>query len=482
MNAKKQFFSMVVSAILLLLAGSGHPAAYGALDPGATALDEYPISGAETSSAAAAEAIIIDHTSTDITAVPRYWIEEAKRVLHIGYGHTSHGSQITTGMSGLVGFANGGGLGLSLPNDIFQYSQNGNYGGTHLHLFQGDGYGSGDLDHDAGYYPNWVDETRAYLGTPVPGTGRGQNHPEINVIMWSWCGQASGKTEQSMIDTYLAPMTQLEGEYPGVTFVYMTGHANGTGEDGNLHKRNQQIRDYCIQNNKVLFDFYDIELYDPDGNYYGDRYATDGCNYDFNNSGSTTETGSPALPTNGDRNWAIDWRDAHTEGVDWYSCGCAHSQNVNCNQKAYAAWWMWARLAGWSGLGESAKVSSVLTATYGQTVTYTVTIQNLVAPVTATVYMTDTVPAGLSYVSGTLTAVGGTGVASQEAAPKLTWSGILSPTSAVTVTYATTVTLATADVIAAPVIIDVPGYQTITRTATIVVNPYQAWLPVALRE
>ncbi len=283
------------------------------------------------------EAIIVDHTSTDITEIPQFWIEEAKRTLHIGYGHTSHGSQLTTGMSGLIEFANGGGLGLSLPDDIFQYDPNGNQGGEALHLFEGDGYGDGDLDHDAGYYPNWVDETRAYLGIPDPDTGRGQSHPEMNVIIWSWCGQASHYTGQQMLDRYLTPMSQLETDYPGVIFVYMTGHADGTGEAGNLHQRNEQIRQYCEANQKVLYDFYDIELYDPDDNYYGDKAVNDNCDYDYDGNGSH------------DRNWALEWQGAHTQDAEWYSCGCAHSQSLNCNQKAYAAWWLWARLAGWSG-------------------------------------------------------------------------------------------------------------------------------------
>ncbi len=83
-----------------------------------------------------------------------------------------------------------------------------------------------------------------------------------------------------MIEWYLAPMTQLELDYPGVTFIYMTGHSDGTGEEGNLHLRNQQIRDYGVANNKVLYDFYNIELYDPDGAYYGDKYVNDNCDYD----------------------------------------------------------------------------------------------------------------------------------------------------------------------------------------------------------
>ncbi|MBN1886509.1 MAG: hypothetical protein JW850_00910, partial [Thermoflexales bacterium] len=69
--------------------------------------------------------IIIDHHHVDITAVPQAWIEAAKTTLHIAYGHTSHGSQVTDGMSGLVGFANGGGLGLALPQDIFAWNETG---------------------------------------------------------------------------------------------------------------------------------------------------------------------------------------------------------------------------------------------------------------------------------------------------------------------------------------------------------------------
>lgn len=239
----------------------------------------------DTKSGATAEAIIIDHTSTDITAIPQMWIDEAKRQLHIAYGHTSHGSQLTTGMAALVDFANNGGLGLALPQDIFAYNSGGTDGALDLREpFAG----------DAGYYPQWVNETTTYLGPPDPATGRGTSHPEINVVIWAWCGQVSSYTAQQMLDWYLLPMTQLEEEYPGITFVYMTGHADGTGEGGNLHLRNQQIRDYCLENGKVLYDFYDIELYNPDASYFGDKAVTDNCDYDSNGDGTR------------DKNWALD--------------------------------------------------------------------------------------------------------------------------------------------------------------------------------
>ena len=265
-------------------------------------------------------AIIIDHTCTDITQIPESAIEQTKMNLHIAYGHTSHGSQLTTGMSGLVGFANNGGLGLSLPTDIFSW----NNGGTGGALDFDDYFKSGDLGNPD--RTTWADRTREYLDDPA--------NSDVNVIIWSWCGQAD--TSEENIDLYLSLMSQLEIDYTDVNFVYMTGHANGTGETGNLHLRNQQIRNYCIVNNKVLYDFYDIECYDPDGSYFGDKLVNDNCDYDSDGDGSR------------DANWAIEWQNSHTEGVDWYNCSSAHSQPLNANRKAYAAWWMMARLAGWN--------------------------------------------------------------------------------------------------------------------------------------
>ena len=399
-----------------------------------------------------ARPIIVDHTSTNIKAIPQAWIEAAKNTLNIYYGHTSHGSQLTTGMAGLVSFANNGGLGLALPHDIFS--------GLNMH----------EASPDAGYYPDWVNNTRAYLGTPSSTTGRGTAHPEVNVVIWSWCGQVSGISEQTLITNYLAPMNQLETDYPGVQFVYMTGHSDGSGETGNLHLRNQQIRQYAIQNNKILYDFYNIELYDPDGNYYGNKRVNDNCDYDSNGDGTR------------DKNWAQGWQNTHTQNVDWYSCSCAHSQSLNCNQKAYAAWWLWARLAGWSGQGDltsSTKQASQSSPAAGERLTYTIRLVNVGDPITPTVYLTDVVPTGLAYIPDTLTATQGAVTA---AASTLRWSGVLSPTPAVTITYAVTVTAPTAQAITNQAIIAAAGYPPITRTAIVIANGYRAYLPLVIRQ
>ena len=144
--------------------------------------------------------------------------------------------------------------------------------------------------------------------------------------MWSWCGQVSWASDSDIADSYLALMDRLEADYPEVTFIYMTGHLDGSGEGGNLHIRNNQIREYCRANNKILFDFADLESYDPDGNYYLDQGTDDECNYDGGN-------------------WADQWCANNPGSCD--SCSCAHSRCLNCQRKGKAFWYMLARLAGW---------------------------------------------------------------------------------------------------------------------------------------
>ena len=269
--------------------------------------------------AQAASPIIIDHRTTDITMIPQAAIEQAKATLHIAYGHTSHGSQLTTGMAGLVAFANGGGLGLSLPENIFAWNNGGSGGALDLQDYA--------MGGDVGYYPQWVNNTRSYLDNPA--------NTDVNVIIWSWCGQVDDKYTAGTLDSeYLNPMAQLENDYPNVTFVYMTGHVDHC-DDADNKAANQMIRDHCLANGKVLYDFADIESYDPDGTYF--EFPHDNCDYYESAGGSRLG------------NWATEWQNSHTEGVDWYSCSSAHSQPLNANRKAYAAWWLWARLGGWEG-------------------------------------------------------------------------------------------------------------------------------------
>ena len=268
-----------------------------------------------------ADPLIIDHQHTDITLIPQSAIESAKNNLHIAYGHTSHGSQLTTGMTGLVAFANGGGLGLTLPADIFAWNNGGSGGALDLHDYA--------MGGDVGYYPQWVDNTKAYLDNP--------DNADVNVIIWSWCGQVDDKYSAGTLESeYLTPMADLESTYPDVKFVYMTGHVD-IWDDADNKAANRMIRDFCAANDKILYDFADIEHYDPDGTYF--EFVNDSC--DYYDAAGGTKLG----------NWATEWQAGHTEGADWYNCTSAHSQPLNANRKAYAAWWLWASLAGWNPSG-----------------------------------------------------------------------------------------------------------------------------------
>jgi len=263
--------------------------------------------------------IIIDHTCTDLSAVPQYWIDQAKAQLLVGYGHTSHGSQLVTGVRSFRGDSG--------SPYYFEYTSWGLSPGIFLNDYWGNAGGASDLGHNG--YLGWRDATVTMLGN---------QDNDRNVVIWSWCGGCSDNTEAG-INIYLDAMDQLEADYPGVTFIYMTGHLD-IWSDTNLKARNQQIRDYCIANDKILFDFADIESYNPDSTFF--EYATDTCNY-------YDDAESPALLGN----WADEWIAANpTHELTTIAAGCsdcAHSRRLNCVMKGRAFWWMMARIAGWAG-------------------------------------------------------------------------------------------------------------------------------------
>ena len=296
------------------------------------------------------QAIIIDHNCTDASQIPAVWLSQARSQLRCSYGHTSHGSQLITGMEALMNDPDSG--------SRYNFNQDGSVTAGFLSI--ADYTPDGDLGNPD--FTTWEARTRDYLDNQ--GSDR-------NVVIWSWCGQVSDAST-AVISQYLSLMNGLEQDYPDITFVYMTGHLDGSGTGGNLNQRNNQIRNYCRANNKVLFDFADIESYDPDGSYFLNLGADDGCNY----SGG---------------NWAQEWISANpyhkfTDLAE--SCGdCAHSERLNCILKGNAAWWLMARIAGWNGgtvVTPAITVTSphggetwLVNSTHAITWTYTGTIVNV---------------------------------------------------------------------------------------------------------
>ena len=290
--------------------------------------------------------LIINHLNTDITELYEAEIKKAKSDLHIAFSHTSHGSQVTDGMNGLISFANNGGKGLSLPIDIFDWDNGGTNGALDLHDYA--------MDGDVGYYPNWYNNTVNYLNDA--------NNNDINVVMWSWCGQVGDKyAAGTLYSDYLEPMALLEGTYPDVKFVYMTGHLDHW-DDANNKEANDSIRRHCLREEKILYDFADIESYDPDGKFF--QYAGDDCSY-YSSESSDTPLG----------NWATEWRALHTENTDWYNCEAAHSDALNANLKAYAAWAMFVAIANNNVMSVSA-ISKMALSVYPNPVTNVLSIDS----------------------------------------------------------------------------------------------------------
>ncbi len=259
--------------------------------------------GAERIPLSFSEPVIIDHTCTDLAEIPGEWIETAKKSIKCYYAHTSHGEQVTAGLREIA--EGNSGYAVTIQKKI--------------------------LSGKAGAV--------AILDNPYVGPGdywqtkRGRWRTEsiiksfpINISMWSWCGQAESYSAEQ-VQEYLDVLDSLQKACPGVVFVYMTGNAQQGGRKGyNRYLRNNQIRRWVREHSekkRILFDFADLDSW-------------------WYNAATSTWEQSTYKYFNGKEYLNIPIEHPRHHGHER-----AHTTLKSCRQKGKAAWWMFARLAGW---------------------------------------------------------------------------------------------------------------------------------------
>ena len=274
-----------------------------------------------------------------LRSIPVAAIESAKNNLHILYCGTSHSSQVVDGMRGLMEYKTG-------DDTLFSVTFGGNPipGSLDIHYRGASGT---DLSHDSvdgnghtGYFHGTV----SYL----------DSHPDVNVVMWSWCSIEGHDVTiyinnfQELIDMYKAGGSKGRTAANEVTFVFMTGYARGgdgeTAEPPYIespYQNYQRIVDYCSANEYFCLDYWSQDVCEYETDFY-----------------KPTESGNDNIQHKA-------YFDTHQEGVHWfatrsYSTGAvkwpAHCdgtpQHITSNRRAYAAWWIMARIAGWNPDGE----------------------------------------------------------------------------------------------------------------------------------
>lgn len=267
---------------------------------------------------AAETPIIIDHRHTDIQRIPDHWVDQVKQrvVLHTGQ---SHGRQIPYGLQSLEQINPQYDVHIQVA-ELTQYI-------NALQVLRGLRKNSSWISSvdstdfwESENGKNYVRQTLDYYRS---------KGITIDAILHTWSWDFREITE-AKVDEYLAAMSRLGAEYPETNFIYMSDTNDNIYDPNNsenhwgynwLQARNR-IRDYTINNNKVFFDFGDIESWSEEKH---------------------------------EQNLVEDWQYQvsipvmHPDYIGNYDGGegGSHISEAGTLLKAKAFWWMMARIAGW---------------------------------------------------------------------------------------------------------------------------------------
>ncbi|WP_430815716.1 hypothetical protein [Carboxylicivirga sp. RSCT41] len=276
-----------------------------------------------------------------LRSIPKKYIDLARQNLHVAYQHTSHGTHVSRGLYGLQDYKEGDDVLFGITNHNPQEGKL-DFRDYALQEYAEPGRNGVDLSRDETAF---IQATRNYLDD--------EDNADINVVMWSWCNIAghdvSGNYLPGMkilIDEYGVGGSKLGNEKGqrknAVAFIFMTGHANRSTNTGvgNPKEQARLINDYCNANGLLCLDYYSIDTHCMNDNYWEDA----GDNGDSGNYGG---------------NFYEDWQSENELGIAYFESknkpggevklGSHTTQYITSNRKAYAMWWILARLSGWDG-------------------------------------------------------------------------------------------------------------------------------------
>ena len=274
-----------------------------------------------------------------LRSIPAAAIEAAKNDLHILYCGTSHSTQVVDGMRGLMEYKTG-------DDTLFSVTFNGTPvpGSLDIHYNGTSGTDLSSDSVDGNGHTAYFNGTVSYL----------DSHPDVNVVMWSWCYIGGHDVAiyianfQELIDMYKAGGSKGRTVADKVSFVFMTGYAGGSDGDTpeppyirSPYQNYQRIVDYCTANGYFCLDYWSQDVYEYETDFY-----------------KPTESGNDNVQHkayfdahDGGVHW-FETRDYNTGVVKWPAhCDGTPPQHITSNRRAYAAWWVMARIAGWNPSG-----------------------------------------------------------------------------------------------------------------------------------